>query len=314
MIIKNQGVGGFFQDKKKVSSFKKFLLIAPFMILVAVFAYYPLYGWVYAFYDFRPPRTLSESEFVGLKWFASLVENDVKRNQILGVLKNTFAMSGLSILTSWLPLMFAIFLTDIKSKWYKKIVQTLTTIPNFVSWVLVYSLAFSLFSSSGMLNGFLMKLGLIDAPILFLQSDNHTWLSMWLWGTWKSLGWSAIMYIAAIAGIDQELYEAGRVDGAKRFQLMRHITIPSLLPTYFVLLMLSVANFLNNGMDQYFVFQNAFNSQHIQVLDLFVYNLGLASGGYSLATAISILKSLVSITLLFAVNRLSKLLRGESMI
>jgi ABC-type polysaccharide transport system permease subunit len=159
-----------------------------------------------------------------------------------------------------------------------------------------------------------MKLGLIDAPILFLQSDNHTWLSMWLWGTWKSLGWSAIMYIAAIAGIDQELYEAGRVDGAKRFQLMRHITIPSLLPTYFVLLMLSVANFLNNGMDQYFVFQNAFNSQHIQVLDLFVYNLGLASGGYSLATAISILKSLVSITLLFAVNRLSKLLRGESMI
>lgn len=304
----------FLLDKKSAESYKKMLLILPFMILIAIFAYYPLYGWIYAFYDFRPPRALSECDFVGLQWFSSLVENEIKRNQILGVLKNTFAMSGLGILTSWLPLMFAIFLSEIKSNRYKKIVQTLTTIPNFVSWVLVYSLAFSIFSSSGMLNGFLDKLGIIDKPILFLQSDNHTWLSMWLWGTWKTVGWSAIMYIAAIAGIDQELYEAAKVDGAKRFQIMWYITVPSLMPTYFILLMLSIANFLNNGMDQYYVFQNAFNSQHIQVLDLFVYNIGMGSGGYSLATAISILKSFVSIVLLFSVNSLSKLIRGESMI
>ncbi len=314
MHIKKLGLRDYMSNKKNIESFKKLLLILPFMILLAVFAYYPLYGWVYAFYDFRPPKTLSECEFVGLRWFISLVENDVKRAQILEVLKNTFAMSGLGILTSWLPLMFAIFLSEIKCGWYKKLVQTLTTIPNFISWVLVYSLAFSIFSSSGMLNALLTKLGVIDNPIMFLQSDKHTWLSMWLWGIWKSVGWSAIMYIAAIAGIDQELYEAAKVDGAKRFQIMRHITIPSLMPTFFILLMLSIANFLNNGMDQYYVFQNAFNSKHIQVLDLFVYNLGLGSGGYSLATAISILKSLVSITLLFAVNGLSKLIRGESMI
>lgn len=314
MYTKKTGLRDYISNKKNIESYKKLLLILPFMILLAVFAYYPLYGWVYAFYDFRPPKTLSECEFVGLRWFSSLVENDIKRTQILEVLKNTFAMSGLGILTSWMPLMFAIFLTEIKCNWYKKIVQTLTTIPNFISWVLVYSLAFSIFSSSGMLNSFLTQLGAISNPIMFLQSDNHTWLSMWLWGMWKSIGWSAIMYIAAIAGIDQELYEAAKVDGAKRFQIMRHITIPSLLPTYFILLMLSIANFLNNGMDQYYVFQNAFNSKHIQVLDLFVYNLGLGSGGYSLATAISVLKSLVSVTLLFMVNGLSKLIRGESMI
>ncbi len=120
------------------------------------------------------------------------------------------------------------------------------------------------------------------------------------------------MYLAAISGIDQELYEAARVDGANRFQLIRHITIPGLLPTFFVLLMMSVANFLNNGMDQYYVFQNSFNSKKIEVLDLYVYNLGISGGSYSLGTAVSILKSVISVTLLMVTNRLSKAFRGES--
>ena len=122
------------------------------------------------------------------------------------------------------------------------------------------------------------------------------------------------MYLAAIAGVDQELYEAARVDGAGRFKLMRHITLPSLMPTFFVLLMLSVANFLNNGMDQYFVFQNAFNKTHIQVLELYVYNLGISGSSISLATAISMMKSVVSVTLLVFVNFVSKRVRGESII
>lgn len=122
------------------------------------------------------------------------------------------------------------------------------------------------------------------------------------------------MYLAAIAGVDQELYEAARVDGAGRFKLMRHITLPSLMPTFFVLLMLSVANFLNNGMDQYFVFQNAFNKTHIQVLDLYVYNLGISGSSISLATAISMMKSVISVTLLVFVNFVSKRVRGESII
>ena len=122
------------------------------------------------------------------------------------------------------------------------------------------------------------------------------------------------MYLAAIAGIDQELYDAARVDGANRFQLMKRITVPCLLPTFFVLLMLSIANFLNNGMDQYYVFQNSFNKTHIQVLDLYVYNVGMTGSSLSLATAISMLKSLVSVTLLLTVNFVSKKTRGEAII
>ena len=165
-----------------------------------------------------------------------------------------------------------------------------------------------------MVNNLCIRLGVYDTPVLYLQMTDHVWMMMWLLSTWKGTGWSAIMYIAAIAGIDQELYEAAYVDGAGRFRVIWHITIPSLLPTYFVLLMMNVANFLNNGVDQYYVFQNAFNKDKIQVLDLYVYNLGLGSGSYSLATAISIMKSIVSLTLLFTVNTLSKTLRGESII
>lgn len=193
-------------------------------------------------------------------------------------------------------------------------VQTLTTLPNFISWVMVYSVAFCLFSNTGMVNTLLQNLGWISEPIKFLDSDSHTWLTMLLWNIWKGLGWGAIMYLASITGIDQEQYEAARVDGANRFQLMRHITFPALLPIYFVMLMLSVANFLNNGMDQYFVFQNSFNKAHIQVLDLYVYNIGMTGSSLSLATAISMLKSVVSVVLLFVVNFVSKKTRGESII
>ena len=126
-----------------------------------------------------------------------------------------------------------------------------------------------------MVNHTLSNLGIIDEAIKFLDSDSHIWLKMCLWNQWKGLGWGAIMYLAAIAGADQELYEAAKVDGAGRFRLMWNITLPQLLPTYFVLLMMSVANLLSNGMDQYFVFQNPFNKEHIQVLDLYIYNISM---------------------------------------
>lgn len=304
----------FLRNKKKMRSFGEFLYVLPFLVLVAIFAYYPLYGWVYAFFDYRPPMPLSMENFVGLKWFRYLVDNEVRIKQVLVVLRNTFAMSGLSILTSWLPMVFAIFLNEIRCMPFRKTVQIVTTLPNFISWVLVYSIAYSLFNSNGMVNSFLTELGLIGQPIMFLQSSKHVWLSMWMWSTWKSLGWSAIMYIAAIAGIDNELYEAARVDGATRMQMIWHITIPSLLPTYIVLLMLSIANFLSNGMEQYYVFQNAFNKETIQVLDLYVFNLAMGSGSYSVSTALSMLKSVISVGLLFVANGISKLVRGETFV
>ncbi|SFR75517.1 ABC transporter permease [Anaeromicropila populeti] len=294
---------------------KLFFMIAPFLVLVLIFSYFPLYGWVYAFYDYRAPLPLSKCDFVGFKWFKFLFANKYQIAEVVRVLRNTLAMSGLGILTSFLPLLFAVFLNEIKSKRFRKFVQTFTTLPNFISWVLVYSVAFSLFSTTGMFNNLLMELGWISEPLKFLDSDSHTWLTMLLWNIWKTLGWGAIMYLAAIAGIDQELYEAARVDGAGRFKLIRHITIPALLPTYFVLLMLSIANLLSNGMDQYFVFANSFNKQHIEVLDLYVYNLGITSArSLSLATAVSMMKSFVSVTLLCVVNFMSKKTRGESIV
>ena len=299
-------------NKKKWNSIKLFLYVLPFLILVFIFSYYPLYGWIYAFYDYRPPRPFSDAEFVGLKWFKSLVENEIKINQLLQVLKNTFAMSAITLGTSWLPTFIAVFPNEIKCGPFRKFVQTVTTLPNFISWVLVYSVAFSLFNSTGMVNTLLSNLGLIKEPVLLLQSSEHVWLTQWLWLTWKNLGWSAIMYIAAISSIDDELFQAAKVDGATRMQIIRHITIPSLLPTFFVLLMMNIGNFLSNGMEQYYVFQNAFNKEHIQVLDLYVYNLAMGSGSYSVSVALSMLKSLVSVILLVTANAVSKLTRGES--
>ena len=302
------------KNKKKWDSFKLFLYILPFLILVLIFSYYPLYGWIYAFFDYKPPKPFSWDDFVGLKWFYSLVETDVKINQLLQVLKNTFAMSAITLGTSWLPMIFAVFLNELKCVRFRKFVQTVTTLPNFISWVLVYSVAFSLFNSTGMMNTLLASLGIIspDEPILFLQSSDHVWLTQWLWLTWKNLGCASIMYIAAISGIDNEMYEAARVDGATRMKMIWYITLPSLLPTFFVLLMINIANFLNNGMEQYYVFQNAFNKEYIQVLDLYVYNTAMGAGSYSVSVAISMLKSIVSLVLLFFANGASKLIRGES--
>ena len=303
-----------FKTRKQREGFKEFLLVLPFIIIIAIFCYYPLYGWIYAFFDYKPPQALTPDKFVGLKWFKSMVENPVKVKQILGVLRNTFAISGLSLLFSWFPMMFAVFLNEIRCVPFKKFVQTVTTIPNFISWVLVFSIAYSVLNSTGVVNSILINLNVIDRPIDFLKSTSHIYFKQWLWLTWKNAGWAAIMYIAAITGIDEQMIEAARVDGANRMQIIRHITIPSILPTYFVIVMLNLANFLTNGMEQFYVFQNSFNKEYIQVLDLYVYNLAMGSGGYSLSVAVSILKTIVSIILLTLTNGFSKLVRGEGFI
>jgi putative aldouronate transport system permease protein len=298
--------------------YQLFLLLLPFLILITAFAYLPLAGWRYAFFNYRPGLPLKWADFAGFKWFQSIISSQARRAEVVRVMKNTLAMSGLGILTSWFPVLFAIMLTEFRNKRYQKIVQTLTTVPNFISWVMVYSFAFMLFSvDAGLINRLLIDLGVIDKGRNFLLSGDHIWLKMTAWGIWKGLGWGAIIYLAAIAGIDQELYEAATIDGAGRWGKIWHITVPGLLPTYFVLLMLSIANLINNGMDQYFVFRNAFNQETIEVLDLYVYYVGFGKGstsGIPFATVISMLKSIISITLLFSVNGLSRLLRKESIV
>ncbi len=295
------------------SGFRLWLLSVPFLILIFLFSYLPLYGWIYALFDYKPGRALLNCDFVGMKNFTRMFADKYAFEDIIRVLKNTLGMSLIGIVTSGLPMIFAVFLAEIKSKPYRKVVQTLTTIPNFISWVLVYSVAYAMFSvNDGFVNRLLVNIGLLEEGINFLASDEHVWLNMWLWGTWKGLGWSAIMYISALTGIDLTQYEAAEVDGAGRMQKILYITIPGLLPTYFVLLLLSIANLVNNGMEQYFVFQNAMNKEYIEVLDLYVYNQGMIGINYSYSTAVSILKSIISVTLLFVANMGSKLTRGES--
>jgi putative aldouronate transport system permease protein len=288
-------------------------MILPLIIATFIFAYLPLAGWSMAFFDYKLGKSLLSVPFVGLKYFENMVGNPAMRDDIFRVLRNTFGMSFLGIAASILPPMFAIAITEIRNRPFSRIVQTITTIPNFLSWVLVYSLAFSMFAvNGGVLNTVLMSLGLIKEPTNLLASPNNVWIAQTLYGIWKSLGWSAIIYIAAITGIDSELYEAAAVDGADRMQKIIHITVPSLIPTFSVMLLMGVASMLSSDFEKIYVFNNALNKDTIETLDLFVYNRGLIGRNIPYSTAVGMLKSLVSLVLLFTANGLSKLLRGDS--
>lgn len=292
--------------------YKLFLLMVPFIALILVFSYLPLWGWRYAFFNYKAGGSLNADNFVGLKWFRFLFENEATRNDLLRVLRNTLAMSGLGLVTSWCSMAFAIFLCEIKSIRIRRLVQTFTTVPNFISWVLVYSFATLIFSSEGIISNILVAKG--GNAVNFLMGGDHIWLKMLAWGLWKGIGWSAIIYIAGISGIDQQLYEAATVDGAGRFRKMWNVTVPGLLPTFFVLLLLQISGILSNGMEQYLVFENPYNTREIMVLDLYVYKLGINSGKIALTTVVGMVKSLVSVTLLFGANKFSKMVRGESIV
>ncbi len=289
-----------------------FLMSVPFLLATFFFNYVPMFGWLYSFVNYKAGFSLFSSKWVGLRYFAMPFSNFVLRDEFLRVMRNTLITSGYHLLGAPLPMFFAIFLSEIRFMRYRKAVQILTTVPNFVSWVIVYSVVHSLLSLDGFVNNFLENLGLIRDPINFMATNKAVWITQWGYGTWKGLGWASIMYMSAIAGIDQELYEAAAIDGADRFQKMWHITVPGLLGTFFVLLMMDIGRILSNGMDQYYVFENAINHDKIEVLDLFVYNQGISGNNISYATAVGMFKSIVSLMLLFSANSLSKLIRGES--
>lgn len=302
-------------DKYEIQpKFQLFLLLLPFIALSFVFAYLPLSGWRFAFFDYKAGDTLTMEKFVGFKWFAYLFKNEATRRDLIRVVRNTLAMSFINIVMLWVPMAFAIFLTEIKSNKFRRIVQIFTTIPNFISWVLVYAVAFAIFSTDGFISTSLVDAGVISEGKNFLLGSHHVWMKMFAWGMWKSLGWNAIIYIAAISGIDQQLYEAATVDGAGRFQRMWNITVPNLIPTFCVLLLLAVAGILNNGLEQYLVFENSDNAQLITVLDLYVYKLGIGKGIIPLSTVVGMAKSIISVSLLFVANKISKMVRGESIV
>lgn len=299
-------------DMKTKKSIKPLLYILPGIIIIFLFCYLPLWGWTYAFFQYKPGKNLADCAFVGLDNFTQLFGNPVMRKNLIRVLTNTFGIHFLGYVFSPLPMMFAIFLSEMKSTRFQKIIQTVTTLPNFISWVIMFSLATSLIGNNGLINNVLIQLDIIEKPINILNSSEHVWLKQVLLQQWKNLGWSAIVYFASIAGIDQEMYEAAMVDGANRWQKIRYITIPQLIPTYFVLLIMSIGNFLNTGVDQYLAFGNSLNKEYIEVLDLYVYNLGIGSGQISFSVAVGIMKSLVALVLFGTANFVSKKVRGTS--
>lgn len=294
---------------KKKKNYKLWIYLLPCIIFVAAFAYVPIAGWILAFMDYIPGIPLSETPFVGLKYF-ELILSDY--SNMLRVMKNTIIFALIGYLVAPLSMIFAIALNEIKSSGLKRTIQTITTFPNFISWVIVYALAFQFFSYDGMVSNTLMNLGLTSEPTSLLASSSAVYVFQSCMGLWKGLGWSAVIYLAAIAGIDQEEYEAAEIDGASRMQKIWYITVPSLMPTFIVLMLMQVGSFVGTGLDQYLVFYNGMVADKIETLDLYVYRATLLRSDYSYGTAIGMLKSLISIGLMFGMNGLSKKIRGNS--
>lgn len=296
--------------KYNADGIRLLLMTIPFLLFVIAFSYVPLFGWVYAFFDYKPGIPLSQTTFVGLEHFREMLhDRDMGR-----VMINTLALSVLSILFAPLPLVLAIMVSEVRNGFFKRLIQTTTTLPNYISWIIVFSLAFSMFSSEGAINTAIHRLGLSDTPLNVLGNADHVWLVQTLLLIWKTIGWNAIIYLAAIVGIDGEQYDAARIDGAGRLRSIWYITIPNIMPTFIVLLLLAVSNLLSAGFEQYLVFNNIMVADKIEVLDLYVYRLGLVTNDYPYSTAVGMFKSVISIALLFMINSLSKRVRGESII
>lgn len=272
-----------------------------------MFHYVPLMGWYLSFIDYKVGQPVFSCEFVGLKFFRMLIGGrDFPR-----IMKNTSLFSLYYMFMLVLPPLFAIMLNELKSKRFGKFTQTAATFPNFVSWVLVYSVFYAVFASDGVVNEMLSLFGTKQS---WLSSKKDVyWFQSFVWA-WKNVGWKAIIYIAAIAAIDQTLYEAAAVDGAGRLRQIIHITVPGLIPTFLVMFLLAVGSFFKNGLEQYMVFENAIIKKQIETIELYTYNQGLKLLDYSYATAVGMFQSLISIVLLFLANGTSKVLRGESII
>lgn len=284
----------------------------PFFLLMIVFNYVPLIGWSIAFVNYIPGVSVLHSTFVGFKYFKELFDVGGELSQAI---RNTLALGFLSILTAPLPMILAILIAEVGRQRIRKIIQISLAIPNFISFIIVYSIFFTFLSvDGGFLNLLMIKFHIISQPTNLLGNEGATWFFQAFVRTWKEIGWSAIIYIGAITSIDPQLYDAANVDGANRFQKIVHITIPGLMPTFTVILLLSIGNLLTSNFEQIYVFHNAIVHDKIQTLDYYAYRIGLVDFNFSLGTAISLFKSVTSLFILFLVNFIIKRISGKSII
>jgi len=284
-----------------------YLLVLPGVLYFIVFKYIPMLGIVIAFQQFNPYDGFVNSPFVGLKHFKSLFMGP----DFLMLLKNTLGISILSLLIYFpAPIILALFLNEIKNQKFKRISQTMIYIPHFISYVIVATLTYQLFNiSDGIVTQILH--GLTGVKFNFLAGPQYFKGLIVGQTIWKDTGYGTIVFLAALSGVDQELYEAAKVDGAGRWRLMWHITLPAIKGTIIVMLILRVGQVLNTGYEQIFLMQNNINISAAEVFDTYVYTRGMKSGQYSYATAVGMFKAVVGMILVLFANWSAKR-AGES--
>jgi ABC-type polysaccharide transport system, permease component len=289
---------------------QRFLLLmsVPFLIWSFIFQYVPLWGWTMAFQNYKPAKSFWAQKWVGLSQFAALFNEP----DFYLALRNTLAMSFLGLTLGFImPIIFALLLNEVGKPGIKKTVQTISYLPHFISWVIAANMISVVLSADGgIVNQILLATGLVSQPIQFMAIPEAFWFIYIGSDLWKELGWNSIIYFAAIAGIDQEQYEAAALDGAGRFRRMWNITLPGLKPTILVVLIMNIGWLLSIGFERQYLLGNAVVEQYSRTLDLYALNYGLSMGRYSYGTAIGIFQSVVSVILVVLANKLSKRL-GE---
>ncbi len=282
------------------------LMSVPFVIWLIIFKYVPLWGWTMAFQDVRP-KTFAvpvwERDFVGFDNFSKAFTDRLFKQTMI----NTIGTSILGILLGTVcAIIFALMLNEIRFIKFKKVTQTISYLPHFVSWVVIASIAKMVLNDGGMLDTLFntrLKLMSTNSPVF--------WVVVCFINVWKEMGWDAIVYLSAMAGIDAGLYEAAKVDGAGRLKRIWHITLPGIKPTIVVLLIMSIGSTLNVGMERQMLLSNGIVQDHAMVLSWFSYLRGIGNSNYGVGTAIGMFQSLVGIALLLIANKIAGLL-GES--
>lgn len=276
---------------------------AAFVIYGFIFCYLPLGGWIMAFQDYKPKTGLLHSDFVGLAKFQQLFSDAT----FIKVIRNTLAMGVLNLVFTFvMAIVFAILLNEVRSKWGKKSVQTISYLPHFLSWIIVTGILRDILSGTGIVNEFLMKIGVIDQTINFFAHPGYFWWIVAFANVWKETGWNAIIYLSAITSIDPSLYEAASMDGAGRWAKIRHIILPGIKPTIMILLLMNVGNVLNAGFEIQYLLGNGLVQDVSQTIDIYVLKWGISQGDYAIGTAAGIFKSVVSIILIVVANQIAK--------
>lgn len=283
-----------------------YVLLALPLAFVIIFKFLPMVGLSIAFLDYKPIRGFSGSEFVGLDVFKKIFTS----KDFYTALKNTLLLNVLDLAVGFpAPIIIAILLNEIGCKWFKKTTQTVLYLPHFLSWVIIAGLAYQLFSPlSGYVNVFITRMGGESVPFL---TEKYHWLVMYcLIGVWQSMGWGTIIYLAAITGIDAELYEAATVDGAGRWRKIWSITLPCLKSTIIVMLIMSLGRIMGSSLERPFTLSNPMVTQISDVISTYVYRVGLQQNQYNIATAVGLFQSVVGVVLVFIADKTAKLM-GE---